>query len=153
MEVLDNLDIKNIKYIIGSNPRFSANDVTKERLNKWRDKLIVAVDWHSECNSQDLFIGYIDSFSGGNLDRRTAAAFEAVQVLSNLFEKNPKITKEIIVSELKEVKKNPIISGVYSNGKTISFEENGDRHEITERVIVTSTSDGKFKAISNCSSQ
>lgn len=144
LQVLDELRNKKdkIKYILGSNPLFSVHNVSSGRLNEWSDRLMVAVDWHSECSRKTSpFVPNLSAFlNGGELDRRSAASYEAIQVLFNLFENNQANTRKSIAEGLKKIKDRPedkkIVSEVHPS-KKISFKNNGDRIEITERIIVT----------------
>jgi eukaryotic-like serine/threonine-protein kinase len=165
MDILDKLQAQ--KYfekitVIGSNPLFSATDVTPIRLKTWNNKLIVAVDWHFECNGKREFITHLNDFVGGQLDRRTAASYEAIQVLSHLFKTKENLDRQSIVTLLKE-ETTTVLSEVYKDNKEIRFDpRNGNRIGIKGRMIVTpqttlsaegKITDTKFKAVNNCNPQ
>jgi hypothetical protein len=135
---------ENTKYVIGSNPLFSVNDVRIDLLERWKDRIIIAVDWQSDHNSDQYFVTDLGEFTYGESDRRTAASYEAVEVLSRLFQKKLLLRKDII-SGLKGMYSAPIKSGVFP-GKYISFEikkdskkniDIGDRIGVINRILVT----------------
>jgi hypothetical protein len=111
---------------------------------------------HSGCNANPFTTDLSNFLNRGELDRRTASAYEDIQVLSDLFknENNQDISKKSIVNGLKKIKDRSedkkISSEVYKDNKKISFLDNGDRIEITGRVIVTPTAKGEgFTAVDN----
>jgi serine/threonine protein kinase/ABC-type branched-subunit amino acid transport system substrate-binding protein len=154
LDVLSMLDPKNVSRIIASNPLFTVddtttddgsnqNDVKTNKLGKWanNDKLNIAVDWHYGCNSSKDSEQYLKDFIGGALDRRTAASYEAVQVLSTLFKEG--ITREQIITGLKKLKLDPVVSKMTISkpgvAQIISFEDNGDRAkaQVKDRIMVS----------------
>jgi serine/threonine protein kinase/ABC-type branched-subunit amino acid transport system substrate-binding protein len=165
LEVLSRLDPKNVSRIIASNPLFTVDDATTNddesnensvktnKLGKWADnnKLNIAVDWHYGCNGSDRSKQYLQDFIGGALDRRTAASYEAIQVLSTLFKEG--ITRDLIITGLKNLKyQSPVASNmtttqriilkdnadsiVVTEAQGISFKDDGDRREVADRIMV-----------------
>jgi hypothetical protein len=157
LHVLDKIQSKKNITVIGSNPLFSLADVTRPRLDLWKNNLLVAVDWQSRCpmrNTQD-FETNLANFTGGDLDRRTASAYEAAQVLSHLFKKyeaaqvlshlfekdnrlqtTVTLPRSSVIQQLKNISSENVDSGIFTN-KKISFLKNGDRKEIENRIMVT----------------
>jgi serine/threonine protein kinase len=161
LTVLSTLKPSQVKRIIASNPLYTIDDVTvsdvetgsdvrKNKLGTWVKRLNIAVDWHYKCNGTEDIDRKLQSFIGGASDRRTVASYEAVEVLSSLFkeQRNIKVTRSSILKGLKELKNHPIRSNATlitvagSNGMSetvgisISFEDNGDRRQVTERIMV-----------------
>ncbi len=147
MKVLKAKDLKKDCLILGSNPLLTSLD--QETLKNLHNKLLIAVEW-----SEDKKIGektFIDRYRdkdtglwGGSLNRTTALSYEAAQVLSQVLSdlgKNGKaITGQEIISALINVK---VKSDVFVD-KDISFNENGDRVGINERILVTPARSGEF---------
>jgi eukaryotic-like serine/threonine-protein kinase len=147
VEVIEKADPKKIKLILASNPLLSS-ELGPKLLQKWNGKLVVAVDWDDEpqCSSQK-FVKMDSKLWGGNLNRTTAASYEAVQVLSTIFKRGDGNNRSQLKDALKNV--NHVKSNVFNN-KYIKFDLNGDRADIIQKILLTPTASGKkleFKPI------
>lgn len=147
VEVIEKADPKKIKLILASNPLLSS-EIGPKLLQKWNGKLVVAVDWDDEpqCSSQK-FVKMDNKLWGGNLNRTTAASYEAVQVLSTIFKRGDGNNRSQLKDALKNV--NHVKSNVFNN-KYIKFDLNGDRADIIQKILLTPTASGKkleFKPI------
>jgi serine/threonine protein kinase/ABC-type branched-subunit amino acid transport system substrate-binding protein len=147
IEVIEKADPQQIDLILAANPLLSA-ELGPDLLQKWHGKLVVAVDWDDEpqCSNQD-FVKMGNKFWGGSLNRTTSASYEAVQVLSTLLSKGDRNTRSQLKDDLKNVSN--VKSEVFNN-KYISFDPNGDRADIRQKILLTPTASGKkldFKPI------
>jgi eukaryotic-like serine/threonine-protein kinase len=147
VEVIEKADPKKIKLILASNPLLSS-ELGPKLLQKWNGKLVVAVDWDDEpqCSSQK-FVKMDSKLWGGNLNRTTAASYEAVQVLSTIFKRGDGNNRSQLKDALKNI--NHVKSNVFNN-KYIKFDLNGDRADIFQKILLTPTASGKkleFKPI------
>jgi eukaryotic-like serine/threonine-protein kinase len=147
IEVLEKADPKQIELILASNPLLSA-ELGPNLLQKWHGKLVVAVDWDDEpqCSNQD-FVKMGSKLWGGGLNRTTSASYEAVQVLSTLLIKGDRNTRAQLKDSLNNVSN--VKSAVFNN-KYISFDANGDRSDIRQKILLTPTGSDKkleFKPI------
>jgi hypothetical protein len=84
-------------------------------------------------------VGTTTRLIGGDFDRIIPASYEAVQLLSELFKEGHN-TKSKINEALKDV--NNVKSDVFNN-KNISFDENGNRADIQQKILLTPSSIGK----------
>jgi eukaryotic-like serine/threonine-protein kinase len=145
--VMEKADPNKIDLIVGSNPLLSA-ELGPKLLQRWNGKLVVAVDWNDDpqCSNSE-FVTMARKLWGGNINRTTAAAYEATQVLSELFKNGTNTTRSQVKDALKNT--NNIKSQVFNN-KYINFDENGDRADIRQKILLTPTTTGKtieFKPI------
>lgn len=140
IEVMEKADPKKIDLILASNPLLSA-ELGPKLLQKWHGKLVIAVDWNDDpqCSNQD-FVKMGSKFWGGNLNRTTAASSEAVQVLSTLFKHGSNPTRSQLKDALINV--NNVKSNVFNN-KYITFDGNGDRADIRQKILLTPTANDK----------
>ncbi|MCC5599548.1 ABC transporter substrate-binding protein [Nostoc favosum] len=134
-----------IKLNNGEKPVLGANSLyLQEVINQAKDttvnRLFLAVDWHQKQCGAAAFAKQINEYWGGDLNRRTALAYEAVQaVLQAIKLSTSPVTRQDIQQKLSQT---GIIPGVAASsaiieGLTISFDERGDRRELTTRAIVT----------------
>jgi eukaryotic-like serine/threonine-protein kinase len=147
IETIEKADPKKIAFILASNPLLSA-ELGPNLLQKWHGKLIISVDWDDDpqCSNQD-FVKMGNKFWGGGLNRTTAASYEAVQVISTLFQRGNIGTRSQLKDALQNV--SHIKSHVFNN-KYINFDVNGDRSDIRQKILVTPTASDKkleFKPI------
>lgn len=147
--------IEIIKLNNGKKPVLAANPLyLQEVINQAKDStvnsLFLAVDWHpKQCGTQD-FAQQINEYWGGDLNRRTALAYEAVQaVLQAIKLSDSPITREDIRQKLSNtgIIKGVAASSATSQGKLISFDARGDRREITTRGIVTVNEQLRFDLV------
>jgi eukaryotic-like serine/threonine-protein kinase len=147
IKVLEAADPNKVELIIASNPLLSA-DIDPKLLRKWHDKLIVAVDWNQDPQCSDReFVKVANKLWDGDINHTTAAAYEAAQVLSQLFKKGNNNSRTQVKDALKNVSN--IKSQVFNN-KDISFDNNGDRADIQQKILLTPTANDKklgFKPI------
>lgn len=147
VKVLEAADPNKIALVIGSNPLLSA-EIDPKLLQKWHDKLVVAVDWNADPQCSDReFVKIANKLWDGDINHTTAAAYEAAQVLSQLFKKGKNNSRSQVKDALKNV--SHIKSQVFNN-KDISFDSNGDRADIQQKILLTPTAKDKkleFKPI------
>jgi eukaryotic-like serine/threonine-protein kinase len=147
VKVLEAADPSKIALVIGSNPLLSA-EIDPKLLQKWHDKLVVAVDWNADPQCSDReFVKIANKLWDGDINHTTAAAYEAAQVLSQLFKKGNNNSRSQVKDALKNV--SHIKSQVFNN-KDISFDNNGDRADIQQKILLTPTAKDKkleFKPI------
>ncbi|MBH8571807.1 ABC transporter substrate-binding protein [Nostocaceae cyanobacterium CENA369] len=135
-----------INWNNGKKPILGANTLyVQEILNQPKkttvDALYLAVDWHpKQCGAQD-FADQIRQYWGGDLNRRTALAYEAVQAVLQTIEPNSSVirTKDI-QNKLSQagIGDKVAASSDAIKGLLISFiNEYHDRRQITTRAIVT----------------
>jgi eukaryotic-like serine/threonine-protein kinase len=147
IQIIEKADPNKIELIIASNPLLSA-ELGPKLLQRWNGKLVVSVDWNDnpQCSNQD-FVEMASKLWGGNINRTTAASYEATQVLSELFKNGNNTTR----SQIKDALKNGshVKSNVFNN-KYINFDGNGDRADIRQKILLTATINNKkleFKPI------
>ncbi|MDF5710225.1 MAG: ABC transporter substrate-binding protein [Nostoc sp. S4] len=148
---------KGKKIILGANTLYG-QQVLNLSSKTTKDRLFLAVDWHPDQCGAKPFADQIHKYWGGDLNRRTALAYEAVQALlkaielSNLSVDRTNIKRKLLDTEIENqeaLKKVAALSHtiqkiIYRSGLQsfepsvpISFKANGDRREITTRAIVT----------------
>ncbi|MEO1402909.1 MAG: ABC transporter substrate-binding protein [Cyanobacteria bacterium J06635_1] len=128
------------KPILGANTLY-LQKVINEGQDTLVDRLFIAVDWHPQQCGAETFSQQVREYWGGDLNRRTALAYEALQVIVSKLPAAPasKVTRGYIRQKLSET---GITEGAAPQsdvlaGQTISFDARGDRREITTRAIVT----------------
>jgi ABC-type branched-subunit amino acid transport system substrate-binding protein len=125
------------KMILGSNPLYTKEEVVDEvGIEYLENSLFIATDWHSQCAPEGFIVRANEYWSGG-VNRTTALPYEAVQVLLSTLEEG--IDSEGIQQKLSELgtgNASVVKSDVFDD-KTISFDGNGDRQELTERILTT----------------
>ncbi|WP_414550787.1 ABC transporter substrate-binding protein [Anabaena sp. CCY 0017] len=137
------------KPILGANPLYLQEVIDQAKVATV-NSLYLAVDWHpQQCGAQD-FAKQVNEYWGGDLNRRTALAYEAVQaVLQAIQLSESPVTREDIRQKLANT---GILQGVAASsatiqGKLISFDARGDRREITTRGIVTVNEQLRFDLV------
>jgi eukaryotic-like serine/threonine-protein kinase len=147
IKVLEAADPDRVDLIIASNPLLSA-DIDPKLLRKWQNKLVVAVDWSQDPQCSDReFVKIANKLWDGDIDRTTAAAYEAAQVLSQVFKKGNNTSRAKVKDALSNISN--VKSHVFNN-KDVSFDRNGDRADIQQKILLTPTASGKkieFKPI------
>ncbi|NJO79190.1 MAG: ABC transporter substrate-binding protein [Cyanobacteria bacterium RM1_2_2] len=124
------------KLILGSNPLYDQSVIDQAGLDNIRSKLILATDWYRECALEGEGRRFVDQaeqeYWYGGVNRTTALSYEAVQaVLATLA---PGVTPTQIQQKL--ATGTPIQSDVFAD-ESLSFDENGDRRELTQRILTT----------------
>jgi ABC-type branched-subunit amino acid transport system substrate-binding protein len=147
LKVLESADPNQIDLVIASNPLLSA-EIGSKLLQKWQGKLVVAVDWNQapQCSDRE-FVKVANKLWSGDINHTTAAAYEAAQVLSQLFKKGNNTSRSQIKTALNNVSN--VKSNVFNN-KDISFDDKGDRADIQQKILLTPTTSDKkleFKPI------
>ncbi|MEA5580763.1 ABC transporter substrate-binding protein [Nodularia harveyana UHCC-0300] len=112
------------------------------------NRLFLAVDWHPQMCGAEEFSTQLREYWGGDLNRRSVLAYEAIQVITSVLPAtaNQPTTRDDIRRRLARtgiVKDAAPQSDVFQ-GQTISFDEKGDRKEITTRLIVTVNDQNQF---------
>ena len=134
-----------INWNNGKKPILGANTLyVQEVLNQPKetivDTLFLAVDWHpDQCGAKD-FRENIRKYWGGDLNRRTTLAYEAVQaVLQTIKPNSPVIRTNDIQNKLSQagIGTEVAASSDAIKGLLISFNETHDRKELTTRAIAT----------------
>lgn len=147
------------QLILGANPLYDApNLVDKDQLPQLRVQLdnpgkglVVAIDWFSGCDSNTDFIGTANNIWGGDPNRIYAMSYEAVQVIVDRLGQENTNTRAGMLSALSN-SQDTVKSDVFKN-KTISFDQNGDRNEIKNRILITPGSAEGFDPVEGyCSS-
>lgn len=127
------------KPVLGANPLY-LQKVIDQAQEATVNSLFMAVDWHhKQCSARD-FAQQINKYWGGNLNRRTALAYEAVQaILQGIKPSGVSVTRQNIRQKLANTGIIPgeAASSATNKGQLISFDARGDRKEITTRAIVT----------------
>ncbi|HIK06067.1 MAG TPA: ABC transporter substrate-binding protein [Trichormus sp. M33_DOE_039] len=127
------------KPILAANPMYLQkviNEAEKATVNS----LFLAVDWHPKQCGAKKFRKEINQYWGGDLNRRTALAYEAVQALLQAIKlSNAPVTRQEIRQKLSEtgIRSETAASSAVVEGLPIRFDPRGDRIEFTTRVIVT----------------
>ncbi|NEP15840.1 MAG: ABC transporter substrate-binding protein [Leptolyngbya sp. SIO4C1] len=120
------------KLILGSNPLYGESVIQASGGGQTlHNKLLIAVDWDSDCGASPDFNTYAQEIWLGPANRLVALSYEAVQVLAAPLKSTQ--TWQALRNRLKNIEVN---SDVFSQ-KRISFEQDGDRNSITNRIIVT----------------
>jgi ABC-type branched-subunit amino acid transport system substrate-binding protein len=134
-KLIKNKDIK----ILGSNPLYQQEAVNINGDIYLEDKLVIAVDWHSKCSDKDFLATAKKTWVGG-VNRFTASAYEAVQVLLSSFESSDRgknLSKYLYNNNAAPE------SDVFKDKRIkISFSDNGDRKDISHRILVTPRKSG-----------
>lgn len=137
--------IEIIKLNQGTKPILAANTMyLKKVIDQAKDttvnSLFLAVDWHPQQCGAANFRKEINKYWGGDLNRRTALTYEAVQaILQAIKLSNSPITRQDIKQKLSEtgIRGDTAASSAAIQGLAIRFDARGDRKEITTRAIVT----------------
>lgn len=126
------------KLMLGSNPLYDDAVVNKGGgAETLKNKLLIATDWYRQCvpTGAGSFVKEAEeTYWFGGVNRSTALSYEAIQALQATLK--PNVTSAEIQQSLS------MLQGVKSNvfpNKTISFDANGDREELTTRVLTTPT--------------
>ncbi|WP_445628752.1 TIR domain-containing protein [Nostoc sp. DSM 114167] len=131
IEVIEKTD----KLILGANSLYQMETLNNLKDLQLNNRLIIAVDWHPNQPGADVFSTPAEQYWYGNVNYRTAMAYEATEILVKI------LLKSGVQNNRSSIKDNlstfsPTKSSVVSD-LTVSFEENGDRQEKNIRVLVT----------------
>jgi ABC-type branched-subunit amino acid transport system substrate-binding protein len=123
--------------VVGSNPLYSF-DVAKQPSAQG---VVVAIDWFPTCSPNPDFVEQWTRKYGGPPNRISALSYEAVQVIADLLN-NGNTTRRTVLSALQNQQKDRIKSdiGVFVD-KKISFNGEGNRNEIEQRILITPAQD------------
>ncbi|WP_427158893.1 ABC transporter substrate-binding protein [Aliinostoc sp. HNIBRCY26] len=130
---------KGRKPILAANPMYR-QDVINKAQDDTINSLFLAVDWHPQQCGAEQFRKEINEYWGGDLNRRTALAYEAVQAVVQAMQlSKPNVTRKEIRQKLSEtgIRFETAASSDVLTGLKIRFDPRGDRKEFTTRVIVT----------------
>ena len=130
--------------VLGANPLYNSDTIEqagefKGLQNSLQNRLFLASDWHQDC-APDAFVREIEQYWFGGVNRASILSYEAVQVLAFVFDS---LRADPTVHDVRDALANLSTEsdiGVRSHGfvnKTISFDDNGDRVEIEQRLLVT----------------
>ena len=138
------------KPILGANTLY-LQDVLEQAGAATVDRLFIAVDWHPKQCGAEAFSRQINEYWGGDLNRRTALAYEAVQSILQAIHvsKSSLITRQDLRQKLSEtgIREDATASSAIIKGLSISFDARGDRREITTRAIVTVSPQMRFDLV------
>jgi branched-chain amino acid transport system substrate-binding protein len=140
--------IKIIKLNQGSKPVLAANSMYLQRvINDYKEmekatvnNLFLAVDWHPKQCGAEKFRKETNKYWGGDLNRRTALAYEAVQAILQAIKLADKpVKREGIRQKLSDtdIRSDTAASSAVVEGSLIRFDTSGDRIGATTRAIVT----------------
>lgn len=136
--------IEIIKLNNGNKPVLGANtlylqEVLTQIKNGIVNRLFLAVDWYPTQCGAEKFAKQVNEYWGGDLNRRTALSYEAVQaVLQTLDSQATRLSIQQKLSETGIRAEMGVTSrSATIEGQSISFDVRGDRREITTRAIVT----------------
>ncbi|MDB9321762.1 bifunctional serine/threonine-protein kinase/ABC transporter substrate-binding protein [Nodularia spumigena CS-591/04] len=140
------------KIVLGSNPLYNYKIISPSGGLQNLKTLFLATDWHRQCAPESFVAETEQKYWFGSVNRTTASSYEAIQVLL------PTLTGEVTSPQIREkldglaASGNAPRSGVFADGKTISFDENGDRQELTERILITVAQDlnNPFVVVGDC---
>lgn len=127
------------KPILAANPMY-VQKVIDGAKDASVNSLFLAVDWHPKQCGAENFRKEINKYWGGDLNRRTALAYEAVQaILQAIKLSNSPVTRQDIKQKLSEtgIRGDTAASSAALQGLPIRFDARGDRKELTTRAIVT----------------
>ncbi|HEY9801925.1 MAG TPA: ABC transporter substrate-binding protein [Leptolyngbyaceae cyanobacterium] len=130
---------KGKKPILAANPMY-LQEVISEAKNATVNNIFLAVDWHPKQCGAEKFRKQTNEYWGGDLNRRTALAYEAVQaVLQAIKLSDTPVTRQEIRQKLSEtgIQPSTAASSDVVKDTPIRFDARGDRMEFTTRVIVT----------------
>lgn len=130
---------KGKRPILAANPMYLQEVISKAK-DATANKIFLAVDWHPKQCGAENFRKQTNEYWGGDLNRRTALAYEAVQaVLQAIKLSDTPVTRKEIRQKLAEtgIQPSTAASSAVVEGLPIRFDARGDRLEFTTRVIVT----------------
>ena len=135
------------KPVLGANTLYLKDvleDVAPEAIV---NQLFIAVDWHPKQKGAEAFSQEVRDYWGGDLSRRTALTYEAVQAIAQAItlsvaeadDPTTDVTRQSIRQKLAEtgIRPETAARSATCKGLLISFDPLGDRNEITTRQIVT----------------
>ncbi|WP_414578319.1 ABC transporter substrate-binding protein [Anabaena sp. CCY 9402-a] len=145
------------KPILGANPLYLQEVIDKAQTTTV-NSLFLTVDWHPNQCGAGNFRKEINEYWGGDLNRRTALAYEAIQaVLQAIKLSNSPVNRQEIRQKLSEtgIRPETAASSKIIDGLKISFNARGDRIEFTTRAIVSVNNQLKFNLVKDvpCSQQ
>ncbi|MEM9214960.1 MAG: ABC transporter substrate-binding protein [Cyanobacteria bacterium P01_F01_bin.150] len=135
------------KPVLGSNTFYLQTVLNQVEADALVDRLFMADDWHPQQCGAEQFSQQTREYWGGDLNRRTALAYDAVQAIAQAItlaaEENGTPTKTVTRQQVRQklaetgIRPETAARSATSADMIISFDENGDRKEITTRQIVT----------------
>jgi len=145
---------KGDKPILGANTLY-LQDVINQVREGLINRLFIAVDWHSKQCGAEAFAREINQYWGGDLNRRTALSYEAVQAILPALSPQPSgspVTRQEIRQKLSETGIRSDVEGTAPSsaiiqGLSISFDARGDRREIMARAVVTVNDQLRFDLV------
>lgn len=121
---------RNISLILGSNSLYQQEVLGGGNgFQDLEDKLVIAVEWHGKCSNKEFLESAKETWFGG-VNRYTALSYEAVQILLSSFKLDQ--GKDLLTDLYTATPKSDVF-----NDKKISFDANGDRKDISDRILVT----------------
>jgi ABC-type branched-subunit amino acid transport system substrate-binding protein len=127
------------KIVLGSAALYDQSIINPSGgLQNLNNKLFLAVDWHPQCAAQSFIAETKDYWLGG-VNLNAVLSYEATQVLVSVFRRQPTVTTSLeIWGSLEGLDAgNAPVSHAFAQAKTISFQGDGDRKEINERILIT----------------
>lgn len=123
------------KLILGANSLYLMETLNKLNFKdlQLNNRLIIAVDWHPEEPGANVFATPAKEYWYGNVNYRTAMAYEATKILVKILQLGAQNNRASIKDKLSTFSsESSIVSGL-----KVSFDPNGDRKETNTRVLVT----------------
>ncbi len=141
------------KMVLGSNPLYNQKIVEPAGgLSNLQNILFIATDWHPKCADTNFVKETEKKYWFGGVNRTTVLSYEAIQALLPALREG--VTSEQIRQQLnnRDVNGSAPRSRVFGKAKTISFDDNGDRKEIQERLLATVGNDfnNPFVVVGDC---
>jgi branched-chain amino acid transport system substrate-binding protein len=133
------------KPVLGANTLY-LGEVLLQAKDALVNRLFMAVDWQPKQCGADAFAKQVNDYWGGDLNRRTALAYESVQAILPAL--TPQVTRLDIRQKLSETGITEVapLSETHA-GLSISFDARGDRREITTRAIVSVNDQLRFDLV------
>lgn len=141
------------KMVLGSNPLYTLEILDPAGgLANLQNTLFIATDWHRQCAPASFVAETEQKYWFGGVNRTAMLPYEAIQALLPTLEEG--VTSEQIRQQLNtlDTSENAPLSRVFGNSKTISFDDDGDRQELQERILTTAGGDANnpFVVVGNC---
>ncbi|MEH2069827.1 MAG: TIR domain-containing protein [Nostoc sp.] len=122
------------KLILGANSLYLMDTLDNLKDLQLNNRLIIAVDWHhKETGAQDFAEEANKKYWYGDVNYRTAMAYEATKILVKILQSGARNDRSSIKDYLSTFNSESSVV----RGLGVSFDENGDRNEKNIRVLVT----------------
>jgi ABC-type branched-subunit amino acid transport system substrate-binding protein len=140
------------KVILGSNPLYNQAIIAPAGgLGNLTGKVFIATDWHKKCG-QGFNTEVVERYWFGGINRTTALPYESVQALLPFLQGNVASSRLPQALAGLAASSNAPLSQIFDQPTTISFNDNGDRRELTQRILTTfgSNQDDPLEVVGDC---